>query len=550
MNESHWISYDDLPHSAGGFSRLFLDYLNQFPKVQDYYEIDFRSSQHILSHAEKICQRFHHRAELLEILNDQNQQFGSSERTFENIRKLGEDRTVAIVTGQQVGILTGPLYTIYKTITAIKLAEHLSVSVPDYKFVPVFWLENEDHDFEEVNKVGLLNSENVPAKLEYLLEGKPLDRNIGAVGAVVFDEHIREFFDLVQKTLAPTEFKKPLLDVLQQSCTEGGTFTKAFVSLLNHFFGDSGLVFVSPSDNRVKRLLAPLFRKEIAEYPRLSRLIIEQSAELETNYNAQVKKRALNLFYLHKNGRFLIEPREQDFSLKGTRQYFQKDELLRIADETPELLSANVVLRPICQDTLLPTLMYVGGPSEIAYFAQLKPVYQYFNVPMPVIYPRASATILEAKHEKTLEKYELQLMEFFDKPENVNRKVIETISEVKIDEMFADAAKRIGELASEMKFGLNYIDPTLLGALDTVRSKIDSHLQVLKEKTIEAQKRRHEIALRQIARIANSILPNGKLQERELNITYFMNKHGLDFVKLLMNELQIDKFQHQVIRLG
>ena len=202
------------------------------------------------------------------------------------------------------------------------------------------------------------------------------------------------------------------------------------------------------------------------------------------------------------------------------------------------------------QSSNLASVGYDSGNMVIEIEFHSGRIYQYFNVPMPVIYPRASATILEAKHEKTLEKYELQLMEFFDKPENVNRKVIETISEVKIDEMFADATKRIGELASEMKFGLNYVDPTLLGALDTVRSKIDSHLQVLKEKTIEAQKRRHEIALRQIAKIANSILPNGKLQERELNITYFMNKHGLDFVKLLMNELQIDKFQHQVIRLS
>jgi len=550
MNDSNWIDYHDLPHSAGGFSKLFLDYLYQFPKVQSYYESDFHNFQQLGVAAGKVCQRFHNRTELVEILLDQNRNYGSSEQALENIRKLGEEKTVAVVTGQQVGILTGPMYTIYKTITIIKLAEQLGRTFPEYTFVPVFWMENEDHDFEEVNKIGLLNADHVPVTVQYLIEGKPLDRNIGAVGNVVLDNQIQSFLEQIQSILPHSEFKKPLLELLQQAYSPGTTLTKAFAGLMNQFFSKSGLVFVSSNDNRVKRLLAPLFKKEIAEYPKLSQVFIGRSAALEAEYHAQIKPKALNLFLFHKNGRYLIEPRDQDFSLKGTRQYFQKDELLRIAEETPELFSANVVLRPICQDTILPTLVYVGGPSEIAYFAQLKPVYQYFELAMPMIYPRASATILEAKHDKTLEKYELELLEFFGNPENVNRKVIEMVSEVKIEDVFGDATKRIGELTNEMKFGLNYIDPTLLGALETTRSKIDSHFQVLKEKTIEAQKRRHEIALRQVSRVANSIFPKGNFQERELNIIYFMNKHGVELATHLTNELQIDSFKHQIIRLG
>ncbi len=141
MNESNWINYHDLPHSAGGFSKLFLDYVNQFPKVQSYFESDFHNLQQLGVAAGRICQRFQHRTELVEILLDQNRTFGPHERAIENIRKLGEEKTVAVVTGQQVGILTGPMYTIYKTITTIKLAERLGTTFPDYTFVPVFWLE-------------------------------------------------------------------------------------------------------------------------------------------------------------------------------------------------------------------------------------------------------------------------------------------------------------------------------------------------------------------------------------------------------------------------
>ncbi len=549
MSESNWIPFTDLPHSAGGLSDLYSDYLTDYQKTGQYFQADFHSLQSIAASAERIKTQFPHRAALVEVLNEQNRQFGASEKTMEHIRFLGEENTFAVVTGQQVGILGGPLYTIYKTITAIKLAQQLSETYPQYKFVPMFWLEGEDHDFEEINKVGLLDFENRLLKIEYLLNGKPLERNAGAVGEIQLDGFTKDFFEQVQKNLHNSEFKQPLFDMVQEMYSSGASFNTAFARLLNSLFNDSGLVFISVNDKQLKQLLTPVFQKEIQEFPRVSQLIIQQSAELEHRYHAQIKTKALNLFLFHKGGRYLIEPRETDFSLKGTRHYFSKDELLRIANETPELLSPNVALRPICQDTVLPTIAYVGGPSEIAYFAQLKPVYQYFNMTMPAIYPRASATIVEEKLERIIEKYELELIEFFSGINNINDKVIEMVSEVKIEEMFKEATNKINDLTGEMKFGLNYIDATLIGPLDGTRSKMESLLQVLKEKVSEAQKRKHEIALRQIQKVSGTIFPNNNFQERELSVIYFLNKYGPDFVKFLKNEVQIDRFEHQIIRL-
>jgi bacillithiol biosynthesis cysteine-adding enzyme BshC len=549
MDTLAWINYSSLPQSSGGFSKLFTDYISDFQKVHQYFEYDFRVEQNVVKQIERLQRQYQHRAALVELLRDQNARYACTNKTLESIELLAKDNTFAVVTGQQVGILGGPLYTIYKSLTAIMLARQLHAAYPDYNFVPVFWLEGEDHDFEEVNHIGLLNQENILVKLEYLVNGRSTDKNIGAVGEITLDSSLDGFFVELQKYLHNSEFKPAVLDLLQRTYKTGATFNSAFVQLMNTFFGDDGLVFISSNDKNVKRLLSPIFQKELQAFPRVSQLIIQRSAELEDRYHAQIKTKALNLFMFHKGGRYFIEPRENDFSLKGTRHFLGKEELLRIATETPEMLSPNVALRPICQDTLLPTVAYVAGPSEIAYFAQLKPVYQDFNLTMPIIYPRSSLTFMEGRSEKVLEKYEIDIIEVFTHPDKVQRKVVEMVSEVKIDEMFSNATERMQELINEMKFGLNYIDTTLAGPLDATREKIEAQLTVLKEKVQQAQERKHEVALRQIHKAVNTLLPNGALQERELNIAYFLNKYGMEFMKQLREITVIDKFQHQVVRL-
>lgn len=544
------MRFTELPHEPGALSQLYLDFLYDFDRVSEFFEIDYRQEEKFEEYASYVCKNFRHRQELVEVLLEQNQDIGASEQTLEHIRWLGGSNGVAIVTGQQVGLLGGPLYTLYKTITVLKLAAHLNATIPSHKFVPVFWLEGEDHDFEEINHINILSADHRAEKLEYLIDGKPLEKNIGAVGGHLLGAGIKEFFEQLKSRLPASEFTQPVLALFQAYYTEGTSMSSAFARLINRLFEGRGLVFINSNDRRLKRLIQPIIRKELTEVPRVSQIIIEQSARLEERYHAQIKPKAVNFFLFHKEGRYLIEPREKDFSLKGTRQYFQKEELLKMAEERPESFSPNVALRPVCQDTLLPTLAYVGGPGEVAYFAQLGPVYDHFNVPMPIIFPRASATLAEVRHQKTMDKYELAIGDFFDTPEHIAKKVVDIVSEVNVDEMFADAEKRIGDIANEMKFGLNYIDPTLLGALESTSSKIAQALQVLREKALAAQKQRHDIALRQIAKISNSLYPGNNLQERELNIVTFMNKYGPDIVNRLFADIDIATTEHQILWLG
>jgi uncharacterized protein YllA (UPF0747 family) len=211
------------------------------------------------------------------------------------------------------------------------------------------------------------------------------------------------------------------------------------------------------------------------------------------------------------------------------------------------MLSTNVILRPIAQDTLLPTVAYVAGPSEIAYHAQLSPVYRAFDIPQPVIYPRASVSIVEERLRRVMEKYNLELTEFFGDPGRVTAKVVEQISEVKLEAIFSSTSHRLHESLSELKFGLKEVDPTLLAVLDGVTSKIEINMGVLKEKALAAQKRRNETAVRQIERAVNGLLPNGGLQERELNILHYMGKYGPSIVKRLLTEIDITAYGHQVL---
>ncbi len=544
-----FIEYDQLPPSAGGYSSLFYDFLKNFSAVSKYFTHDFRDPASYKTVIDSLSTRHTDRSVLVEVLKAQNRAFQSSAKTFENIELLLKKTTFAVVTGQQVGIFGGPLYTIYKTITAIKLAEELKKKHPSYDFVPIFWIEGEDHDFAEMNNIGGLRADGMFAKVEYLPGGEMPTKNMGAVGELVFDQTLEQTLASLESMLQKTEFTEPVLTMLKRAYAPGRTFNGAFAAWMNLLFHERGLVFVSPNDPTLKRMMSSLFEREISNFPKTSQLVIERSAELEESYYAQIKAKSVNLFLFHKNGRYLIEPREHDFSLKGTRHFISPEELNTIAREAPEQLSPNVVLRPIAQDTILPTVAYVAGPSEVAYNAQLGPVYDFFDVVRPVVYPRASASFASERLERLIEKYQLQPRDFFEKPEVLTSRIVAQISEVNLDQLFVEAKKRMDDGYKELAFGLREVDPTLIGALEGVQSKGDHNLQVLKEKSAAAQKRRNETVVRQIEKASQEIMPGGSLQERNLSIIYFMNKYGPDLVQWFFSELDVNAFRHQVLTL-
>jgi bacillithiol biosynthesis cysteine-adding enzyme BshC len=545
----NWIDYQDLDFSDSSFTRLFIDYVSDFPKVQQFYGGNPQNPEDWRRLLWQVCDRTIDRSSVSQILSRQNRDFHCGVKSLANIDMLRDDNCVAVVTGQQVGLFTGPLYTVYKAITAVKLSLKLAKDYPDYKFVPIFWLAGEDHDFEEVRTVSVFNAAGELVRIDYTKDGKEAGANYGAVGEIELDENIEELFGSVNNALVPTEFKPKVLELFKTAYQKGMSFSKAFVHLMNVLLEDSGLVFLNSNDEEFKRLLLPVFQAELANTPRSCQLVIDQSAILERQYHAQVKPRSINLFLFHEKGRYPIEPHPDGYFLKGTRQHFSKDELATLLTQKPELFSPNVVLRPICQDSLLPTVAYVAGPAELAYFGQYKTLYKEFGIPQPMIYPRASATVIEERVEKVLERFSLEPLAFFGDLEFLKQQIAEQISDLKAEDFFNSASQSVKDSLIQLKPALQSIDPTLLPALDHTLEKINTHLTVLKEKTVAAQKRQHEVSLRQIDKAAMNLFPGMDFQERQVNILYFLNKYGLEFVRWLFREIEVDRLKHQLLRI-
>jgi bacillithiol biosynthesis cysteine-adding enzyme BshC len=540
-----YISFSEIP----GNHNLFLDYLYEFENVKNFYKTDFRNKEEYFKIFKKVSDsHVEFRDQLSSILNDQYRNFNPSTKTQKNISALKDKKTLAVVTGQQLGIIGGPLYTFYKIMTAIKLSSFLSERYDDYHFVPVFWLEGDDHDFNEVRELNLINDNNEVIKVAYGEEVLD-DENKGSVGNLVFNDMLNSFYADLEKNIRETEFTPLLLEKIKSFYTSGKTFMQAFKELIFWLFDEYGLVIFDPKDKRLKEQLKPIFKKEITDFRQHTEKLVKVSAQLEEVYHAQVKVRPVNLFYSNEEGRFLIEPVENEFRLRRKRKKFTYDELIDLIDKEPECFSPNVLLRPICQDYILPTAFYVGGPSEISYFAQVMPLYDFYKIEAPIIYPRSSATIIEKNISSIIEKYDIDLAELFLDPEKLKQKVIDSISNVSVEETFNTASNQIEIAFDQLKEKLFEFDKTISDTSSKYKQKIFHHLDELKDKAADAQKRKHEITLRQIDKISSAVFPNYNLQEREINFLYYANKYSVDVIKKIFDELTINKFEHQIISL-
>jgi bacillithiol biosynthesis cysteine-adding enzyme BshC len=222
---------------------------------------------------------------------------------------------------------------------------------------------------------------------------------------------------------------------------------------------------------------------------------------------------------------------------------------MELLERNPQKFSPNVLLRPICQDYILPTAFYVGGPGEISYFAQVIPLYKYYNIPQPVVYPRSSLTIVEKNIQKTIDKYNLRFNDFFNEKETLFENVIKSISDMEFESEFQVCEKEIHASLDKLRGKLLSIDKTLNDAVSKVNEKFDQSLKILKDRTNDAQKKKHESTIRQLSKASNVLFPNGNFQERELNFIYFAHKYGFDIIKWMFSELAINRFEHQITEL-
>lgn len=540
------LPFADIP----GQSKLFLDFLEDRSSVGAFYPSRVGAVNELASRIPDVIRNYPgHRADVCQALMEMNRSIGAGEKTFENIELLKEPGTVAVLTGQQAGLFGGPLYTVYKALSAIRLAEELSQN--GNPAVPIFWAATEDHDFEEISSAyGIGHSgELFQTKIEQ--SQSDFEKPVGAVGV---DETMIDAIQSHLESLGESANTDALRELLSDSWRRGQTFGSAFCRFISRLFAKYGLIVVDPLDQDIKRLSAPLIKEAITKTPEIVTSVLKRDRELaDSGYHSQVaiEENYFPLFLISENGkrRSLKNAGDGRYRQTGENREFSLDELLEIAASEPERFSPAVLLRPVIQDHLFPTICYFGGAAEIAYFAQNSVVYEQLGRPVTPILHRQSFTIVEARHKRNLLKYELDISKMFVGFDEVSAQVIDRFLRPDVAGLFSDTDETIDRQLERLDEKLTKLDPTLSANLTTRRRKILYHINALQKKYHRALADKDAIVSRQLRGAFSELLPNGGLQERSIGITTFIDRHGLQFIDWLYESIDLNDRGHRVIYL-
>ena len=547
------ISFDQIPQQ----SKLFLDYLHDASALRRFYPEAVKHHFDLPGRRDQVLANYPvDRARLCTSLERMNRNWGASEQTLQHIARLGEADCIAVVTGQQAGLFSGPLYTIYKALSAIKLAECLTQR--GVKAVPVFWIASEDHDFEEVATAEFINRDcalsSVSMAGEIHHDGLP-------VGSVKLDETIHGVVDGLLRSLPQTEFGDELRSLLHDSYTPGQRFSDSFARMMARLTGTRGLILLDPLDADLKQMAAPIYAEAARRAPEIAQAIASRSRELvEAGYHAQVtpSENSFPLFLHDETGarQALTRTANGEYGPKPDREGGRSigvpcstDELAERALREPDRFSPNVTLRAVVQDYLLPTIAYYGGAAEIAYFAQTSEVYRILARPVTPILPRASLTFVEKHTWRSLERYGIRLQDFFAGLDHVIAQVVEKYLSKETAETFGHTTQAFNRELDALQDQLRRADPTLAAALDKGRRKINYQIDGLRTRFNRSQVARDEVVRRQIEHAFDLLYPRKALQERHINITSFIARHGLYFVDWIFDAIELETNDHNVVYL-
>jgi bacillithiol biosynthesis cysteine-adding enzyme BshC len=527
--ETECLPFSSIPHTG----RLFEDYLHAFDRVKQFYARPPLSQDWWADEIQKIQYPAERRQAVAAILERQNREFGAGAKTLANIQRL-RDGAPAVVTGQQVGLFGGPLFCILKALTAVIMAEKAGA-------VPVFWMATEDHDLEEVNTVNLPAGDhlkkftvNVPHR-----EGAP-------VGTIEFTDEIAAAVQQVEAIFGKSEIS----ELLAASYRKGETFGTAFARFYTKVFSDLGVIFLNPLDPELHRIAQPVFRAALEKSEEINHALLERNKELEAaGYVAQVKVTPSHTlcFYYEAGARTPVKHHDKEFFV-GERK-LAAAELIKETERCPERFSANVLLRPVIQDYLLPTLCYIGGPAEVAYFAQIEVVYRKLAGRLTPIVPRIFATLIEPRQAKLMDRYQLSLPDLFNAPEKTRELVGSRALPDSILKSFDQAAEHVEQALSLIQGPLEKLDKTLVDAAENAGTKMRYQLQTIRDKAARAETRKNSEVMQHADELVTALYPNKDLQEREVGAVYFLLKYGLSVVEQIKAAVQTGCGEHQIVRI-
>ncbi len=529
-------------------SKLFIDYQATPLALKKYYPNAVDSHTQIAQRIPEVLANYKaDRGLLCDVLLEMNGGCSASDKTLENINLLRDTETVAVVSGQQAGLFTGPLYTIYKALSAVRLTECLKGR--GFKAVPVFWIATEDHDFAEVSNAFVIDKNGELKELKN--EPKRCYENL-PVGYVKNDDSIKQTIDELFQHLPQTEYSDEIREIVEGSWVSGVDYGDAFAKMLTQIIGKFGLIVLCPLDERLKKLATPIYVDAIKKSDEIVSALQKRSQELvENGYHAQVLvgDDYFPLFYQAKDRtrHALKKTPVGTYKTKGIDREFTLDELTTLAENEPQRFSPSVVLRSVVQDYLLPSVCYFGGAAEIAYFAQSGEVYRILERPVTTILHRQSFTFIESKHRKTLEKYNLKLENLLKGEEKLIPEIVERFLNTETAGLFSEVEEKINAQLSRLDQNLVEIDKTLADNLARRRQKILYHIATMRRKFQNAQIRKDETVKHQLETAFVSLLPHKHLQERTLNVTSVLNKYGLYAIDWIYQAIDLDDKGHLVV---
>ncbi len=541
--KAHCLPFSQIPHTT----RLFTDFLAYSSNVQPFYPQSPYFNRWVKEESGKISYDSSRRKSVAAVLERQNESYASSSRTLANIGRL-RNGAAAVLTGQQVGLFGGPMFAIYKALSAVKLAEEATAA--GVEAVPVFWLATYDHDLAEVNHVSIPGADGglqVLSTSAHDVPGAP-------VGVVHFTDEITPVVEQAATLLGNSEAAQFLRDCYRP----GESLGTAFARLYARIFAEWGVILLDASDAEFSAVAAPVYRSAIERADELAASLLARGKALEAaGYHQQVKvtESSVLLFTLRNGVRMPIHRRgngdSAEFVIGGetAHEKVSKAELIAQIAAHPEQFSPNVLLRPIVEDFLLPTLAYTGGAAETAYFGQAGAVFEALLGRVTPIVPRFSATLIEPRTQRLLEKHGIAVTDTFNGPDALRQEIASRSLPADLKDAFESAKEAFDSNLSKVKEKLERLDRTLVDATETARSKMQHQLEKLYAQAARAEAQKGELVARHADHLSQALYPDKGLQERGIAGIYFVARYGRELLHQLYETMHSDCHDHQIVEL-
>jgi bacillithiol biosynthesis cysteine-adding enzyme BshC len=513
-----------------GLSKLFIDYLDNSEYIMSRFPGNRAKTADDI---ENKALTYQFREEIVSVIRMSMSSVELSEKQQTNLDKLRHPNCLTVVTGQQAGFLGGPLFTMLKAASTFEHCNELCNQFPTMEFVPVFWVEDNDHDGPEASRTYSLSGKSIG---HYDCETASANHSRRMVSSREFDNSISGTIEQFISELRDSSYKEEIEILLKGIYVSGKKWNIAFIELMNRFFSSSGLLFLSATELIGSGICRPLIIKELSNPGKSYELVAEANRQLtENGYHLQAKSGKVNLFHHIDGERYRIEPQ-------------QADKMLMEAEIHPENFSPNVLLRPVFQDFALPTTAYIAGPGEIGYWTQIKELYEFFGVRMPAVLPRHSATVLDMKSERIIRKFKLGITYFQRNIDELIAEISEELMDDKLRTNLEGIRQRIIEIFKDLEVISSDADATLSQSAKAAGIKAVQSAESIEKKIMSALKRKNEEHIEQFMHCSNIIFPEGTIQERMINPVFFANLTGIDGLNTILNFItKLDRNKHHIV---